>query len=122
MQDKGEIKHKEHWMKNEVCVFCYGQENGKPVAVCSRCVQKIICASPTAIANFIEKHKDTLTPDQLHFIQTATDEEVNYEFKARKVRGGMERKRTGRTAKLAHPQIRQMRAAQSLDQGRAAAC
>jgi hypothetical protein len=24
MQDRGEIKQKEHWMKNEVCVFCYG--------------------------------------------------------------------------------------------------
>ena len=83
----------------DVCVFCHGLENGEPVAVCSRCVQKIICASPEAVANFIEKHKETLTPDQLHFLQTTTDEEVNYEFKARKVRGGMERKRPGRISR-----------------------
>lgn len=96
-------------MTNEVCVFCYGLENGKPVVVCSKCVQKIICASPAAIAKFIEKHQDTLTSDQLHFLQT-TDEEISYDFKARKVRGNMERKRTGRTPKSAHPRIRQMRA------------
>jgi hypothetical protein len=99
-------------MKNEVCVFCYGLENGKPVSLCSRCVQRIICASPTAIANFIEKHKDTLTPDQLHFLQTATDEEeIHYDHETRTTRKNMERKRTGRTAKPTHPQIRQMRAA-----------
>jgi hypothetical protein len=103
MQDKGEIKQKEQWMKNEVCAFCYGQENGKPVAVCSRCVQKIICSSPAAIVNFIEKRKDTLTPDQLHFLQTTTDEEeIQYEHTTRKPRQNLDRARTGRAAKSAH--------------------
>ncbi len=95
----------------ECCVFCYGQENGKPVAVCSACVQKIIRASPAAIANLIEKYKDKLTPDQLHFLQGATDQEVQYDFKTRKFRKDMDRERVGRTAKPAHPGVRQMRAA-----------
>ena len=94
----------------DVCVFCYGQENSKPVSLCSRCVQKLLIASPEKIAAM--KRADNVTEAQLRYLNSLSeDEEVNYEFKARKVRGGMERKRTGRTAKLARSQKRQMRAA-----------
>lgn len=94
----------------ECCVFCYGQENGKPVSLCSTCVQKLLLASPEEITAM--KQADNVTTDQLYFLESLTEEEeVQYDFKTRKYRKDMERKRTGRTAKPAHSGVRQMRAA-----------
>jgi hypothetical protein len=92
-------------MKNEVCVFCYGLENGKPVSLCSRCVQKLLIASPEKIAAM--KRADNVTEAQLRYLNSLSeDEEVNYEFKTREVRGNMGRKRTGRTSRSSRSQKR----------------
>lgn len=74
------------------------------------------------IADAIERHRDTLTPGKLHFLQSVKDEEVSYEFKARQVRGNMGRERVSRALKPTHPGIRQMRAAQLLDSRRITVC
>ena len=94
--------------ENQTCEFCHCQERGKPVAVCSRCVQELICASPVMIADAIERHRDTLTPGKLHFLQSIKDEEVNYEFKARKHRKNMERKRVSREVQPSRERVRAM--------------
>ncbi len=97
-------------MTIECCVFCYRQENGKPVSLCSTCVQKLLLASPEEIAAM--NQADNVTEDQLHFLESLTeDEEVQYEFKTRKFRKDMERKRVGRKIKPTPTRIRQMRAA-----------
>ena len=94
----------------DVCVFCYGLENGKPVSLCSRCVQKLLIASPEKIAAM--KQADNVTADQLRYLNNLSeDEEANYEFKARQVRGNLVRERISRTTKSPHPKIREMRAA-----------
>ena len=94
----------------DVCAFCYGLENGKPVSLCSRCVGKLLLASPEEIAAM--KQMGNVTADQLHFLESLLeDEEVNYDFKARKFRKDMVRKRVSRAVRFAHPEIRTLRAA-----------
>ena len=89
----------------DVCVFCYGQENGKPVSLCSRCVQKLLIASPEKIAAM--KQADNVTADQLRYLNNLSeDEEVNHEFKARKIRGNLVRERVSRTSRPPHSKKR----------------
>ena len=89
-------------MTEQCCIYCYGQENGKPVTVCSRCIQLIMNAKPEAVTAFVLKHKTELTEQQLHYLENTIDEEINNVHKARKPRKNMVRKRTGRPAKPAH--------------------
>ena len=98
-------------MTEQCCIYCFGQEDGKPVTVCSRCIQLIMNAKPEAITAFILKYKQELTEEQLHYLQNTTDEVIQYDHKTRKFRKDLVRKGTGREAKPAHPQVRQMRAA-----------
>jgi hypothetical protein len=98
-------------MSDQCCIYCTRQEDGKPVTVCSRCAEHIINAKPGAIMAFILKHKTELAEQQLHYLQNAIDEEVHYDHKTRTTRKNLVGKRISRAAKLAHPKIRQMRAA-----------
>jgi hypothetical protein len=97
-------------MTEQCCIYCFGQEDGKPCTVCSRCIQLIMNAKPEAVTAFVLKHKQKLTEQQLHYLQTTTDEVIHYDYKARKYRQNLARTRTGRTPKSARPSIRQMRA------------
>lgn len=99
-------------MDSEVCVFCYGQENGRPVTVCSRCLQKLAMASHEKVSTVIEKYGDYLDPEKLYFLKSALEDgEINYEYKTRKHRRNLARKRTGRTSQPTCQRVRQMRAA-----------
>lgn len=94
-------------MTIECCVFCYGQENGKPVSLCSRCVQKLLIASPEDIEAM--KQADDVTTDQLHFLESLSDEEeVQYEFKTRKFRKDMVRERVSRASQPSREKVRAM--------------
>jgi hypothetical protein len=101
MQDEWEIKQKEHWMKNDVCVFCYGLENGRAVLLCSTCVQRLLSASSEKIAEM--KRAFDVTDIQLRYLNSLSEEEeIQYEHTTRKPRQNLDRARTGRAAKSAH--------------------
>jgi len=86
----------------ECYIFCRGQENGKPVSLCSRCVQKLLIASPETIAEM--KQEPEVTEAQLHFLNGLSDEEeeILNEHTTRKPRQGLDRARAGRAVKFAH--------------------
>jgi hypothetical protein len=110
-------------VNSDFCVFCYGQENGKPVTVCSRCLQKLAMAPQEKISAVIQKYGEHLDSEKLYFLKTALeDTEVNYEFKTRKHRRNLAGKRTGRTSQPTRQRIRQVRPSEPLDSGRATVC
>ena len=96
-------------MTEDCCIYCSRQEDGKPVTVCSRCLQLTVNAKPEAVTAFILKHKMELTEQQLDYLENITDEEIHYEHKTRPTRKNLVRERIGRAAKPAHQKIRQMR-------------
>ena len=89
-------------MPEQCCIYCFGQEDGKPVTVCSRCIQLIINAKPEAVTAFILEHKMELTEQQLDYLKNTIDEEISNDDKTRTTRKNMVRKRIGRPVKPAH--------------------
>ena len=88
-------------MPIEACVFCYEQESGKPVALCSPCVQNLLIALPEKIAEM--KQANNVTEIQLRYLNRLSDEEeMQYEHTTRKSRQNLDRARIGRAAKSAH--------------------
>jgi hypothetical protein len=75
------------------CAFCDGLENGKPVSLCSRCVQRLLITPAEDIE--LMKQDPDVKEAQLHFLDNISDEEETiYEFKkTRKFRPALDRSR-----------------------------